>query len=46
MDLGYLLHNNPTRLQTEELCTITVLLEVDPIALVRGRRGAAGQLGQ
>jgi 3' terminal RNA ribose 2'-O-methyltransferase Hen1 len=61
-DLGYLLHKNPTRLQTEELsfgkvhvfyseadteqCTVAVLLEVDPIALVRGRRGPAGEGGQ
>lgn len=57
-DLGYLLHKNPSRVQseelsfgktyvfypeaTEELCTATLLLEVDPIALVRGRRGPAG----
>lgn len=61
-DLGYLLHKNPARLQTEELsfgkayvfypqartdrCTVAVLLEVDPIALVRGRRGPAGEGGQ
>jgi 3' terminal RNA ribose 2'-O-methyltransferase Hen1 len=61
-DLGYLLHKNPARLQTEEFpfgkahifypeatrerCTIAVLLEVDPIALVRGRRGPAGEGGQ
>src|SRR3954468_9946536 len=53
-DLGYLLHKNPARLQTEELsfgkahvfypeadasrCTVALLLEVDPIALVRGRK--------
>ena len=58
-DLGYLLHKNPARVQTEELsfgkahvfyteavescCTAAVLLEVDPIALVRGRRGPAGE---
>ena len=52
-DLGYLLHKNPSRIQTEELsfgrthvfypeaaediCTAALLLEVDPIALVRGR---------
>jgi 3' terminal RNA ribose 2'-O-methyltransferase Hen1 len=57
-DLGYLLHKNPSRVQseelsfgkthvfypeaTEELCTAALLLEVDPIALVRGRRGPAG----
>jgi 3' terminal RNA ribose 2'-O-methyltransferase Hen1 len=61
-DLGYLLHKNPARLQTEELsfgkahvfypeadagrCTVAVLLEVDSIALVRGRRGPRGEGGQ
>lgn len=61
-DLGYLLHKNPARVQTEELsfgkayvfypeaeaerCTVALLLEVDPIALVRGRRGPAGEGGQ
>ncbi|MGO4210274.1 3' terminal RNA ribose 2'-O-methyltransferase Hen1 [Terriglobus sp. 2YAB30_2] len=61
-DLGYLLHKNPARLQTEELsfgkahvfypeadvdrCTVAVLLEVDPIGLVRGRGGPAGEGGQ
>jgi 3' terminal RNA ribose 2'-O-methyltransferase Hen1 len=61
-DLGYLLHKNPARVQTEELsfgkahvfypeadasrCTVAVLLEVDPIALVRGRKGPAGEGGQ
>jgi len=61
-DLGYLLHKNPSRLQTEELsfgkahvfypeadtnrCTVAILLEVDPIGLVRGRRGPAGEGGQ
>lgn len=61
-DLGYLLHKNPARTQTEELsfgkahvfyseadsarCTVAVLLEVDPIGLVRGRRGPAGEGGQ
>jgi|SRR5579871_5223458 len=61
-DLGYLLHKNPARLQTEELpfgkvhvfypeaaaerCTAAVMLEVDPIALVRGRRGPTGEGGQ
>ncbi|MBV8631980.1 MAG: 3' terminal RNA ribose 2'-O-methyltransferase Hen1 [Silvibacterium sp.] len=61
-DLGYLLHKNPSRIQTEELsfgrahvfypeaeptqCTAAVLLEVDPVGLVRGRRGAAGDGGQ
>ncbi len=60
-DLGYLLHKNPARLQTEELsfgkayvfyteasvdhCTATLLVEVDPVALVRGR-GPAGEGGQ
>ena len=61
-DLGYLLHKNPTRMQTEELsfgkvhvfypeaqnhrCTAAVMLEVDPVGLVRGRRGPAGEGGQ
>jgi len=27
-------------------CTFSVLLEVDPVALVRGRRGPAGEGGQ
>src|ERR1700679_2015311 len=61
-DLGYLLHKNPARMQTEELsfgkvhvfypeagahhCTVAVLLEVDPVGLVRGRRGPAGEGGQ
>ena len=60
-DLGYLLHKNPTRLQTEELsfgkayvfypdassdiCTAALLIEIDPVALVRGR-GPAGEGGQ
>jgi 3' terminal RNA ribose 2'-O-methyltransferase Hen1 len=61
-DLGYLLHKNPARMQTEELsfgkahvfypeagenrCTAAVLLEVDPVGLVRGRRGSPGEGGQ
>ena len=61
-DLGYLLHKNPARLQTEELafgkahvfypeadrnrCTVALMIEVDPVALVRGRRGPAGEGGQ
>jgi len=61
-DLGYLLHKNPSRLQTEELsfgkahilypeasnerCTAAILIEVDSVALVRGRRGPAGEGGQ
>ena len=60
-DLGYLLHKNPARVQTEELtfgkahvfypdaddnlCTAALLVEVDPIGLVRGR-GPAGEGGQ
>jgi 3' terminal RNA ribose 2'-O-methyltransferase Hen1 len=60
-DLGYLLHKNPGRLQTEELsfgkvyvfypeasvdhCTAALLVEIDPVALVRGR-GPAGEGGQ
>src|ERR1700684_439949 len=61
-DLGYLLHKNPARVQTEELsfgkahvfypeasddvCTAALLLEDDPIALVRNKRGPAGEGGQ
>jgi 3' terminal RNA ribose 2'-O-methyltransferase Hen1 len=63
-DLGYLLHKNPARLQTEELpfgkayvfypdasidlCTVALMVEIDPVALVRGRKsaGASGQLDQ
>jgi hypothetical protein len=63
-DLGYLLHKNPARLQTEELsfgkayvfypdasvdrCTAALLVEIDPVALVRGREpaGEGGQLEQ
>jgi 3' terminal RNA ribose 2'-O-methyltransferase Hen1 len=57
-DLGYLLHKNPSRLQTfdmsfgrvhvfypeatEERCTAALLLDIDPIGLVRGRRGLGG----
>jgi 3' terminal RNA ribose 2'-O-methyltransferase Hen1 len=60
-DLGYLLHKNPSRVQTEELtfgkahvfypdadenlCTAALLVDVDPIGLVRGR-GPAGEGGQ
>ena len=60
-DLGYLLHKNPARVQTEDLpfgrghvfypeasserCTAALLVEMDPIALVRGR-GPAGEGGQ
>jgi len=60
-DLGYLLHKNPARIQTEELtfgkahvfypdadenlCTAALLVDVDPIGLVRGR-GPAGEGGQ
>lgn len=58
-DLGYLLHKNPTRLQsfplsfgqahvfypeaTHDRCTAALLLDVDPVGLVRGRRGPAGE---
>jgi hypothetical protein len=57
-DLGFLLHKNPSRIQTEELpfgkahvfysdaepglCTTALLVEIDPVALVRGR-GPAGE---
>ncbi len=60
-DLGFLLHKNPSRIQTEELpfgkahvfyseaepdlCTAALLVEIDPVALVRGR-GPAGEGGQ
>ena len=58
-DLGYLLHKNPTRLQsvevaggqahifypeaTAERCTAALLLDLDPIGLVRGRAGSGGE---
>lgn len=63
-DLGYLLHKNPARMQTEELsfgkahifypeasaelCTVALMVDVDPVGLVRGRgpRGDGGQLEQ
>lgn len=54
--LGYLLHKNPSRLQTFKLsfgrahvfypeatpdrCTAALLLDVDPVGLVRGRKGS------
>lgn len=60
-DLGYLLHKNPSRLQSfplsfgqahvfypeasRERCTAALLLDVDPVALVRNRRGPAGEGG-
>jgi len=60
-DLGYLLHKNPSRLQSFDLpfgqahvfypeasnerCTMALLLDVDPVALVRNRRGPAGEGG-
>jgi 3' terminal RNA ribose 2'-O-methyltransferase Hen1 len=60
-DLGYLLHKNPSRLQSfplsfgqahvfypeasSERCTAALLLDVDPVALVRNRRGPAGEGG-
>lgn len=61
IDLGYLLHKNPTRLQTFPLpfgqahvfypeanrdrCTAALLLDVDPVGLVRNRRGPSGEGG-
>jgi 3' terminal RNA ribose 2'-O-methyltransferase Hen1 len=61
-DLGYLLHKNPTRLQTFELsfgkahvfypeatterCTAALLLDVDPVGLVRHRKGEGLALEQ
>ncbi|AEU36813.1 3' terminal RNA ribose 2'-O-methyltransferase Hen1 [Granulicella mallensis] len=60
-DLGFLLHKNPARMQTEELsfgkahifypeaseelCTVALMLEVDSIALARGRHGSSGDGG-
>jgi len=60
-DLGYLLHKNPTRLQSfplsfgeahvfypeasHERCTAALLLDVDPVGLVRNRRGPSGEGG-
>ncbi|HXS62530.1 MAG TPA: 3' terminal RNA ribose 2'-O-methyltransferase Hen1 [Streptosporangiaceae bacterium] len=64
-DLGFLLHKNPSRVQsfsvstglahvfypeiTASRCTAALLLEVDPVGLVRGKQGSAGagfSLGQ
>ena len=64
-DLGFLLHKNPSRVQsftvstglahvfypeiTVRRCTAALLLEVDPVGLVRGKQGSAGagfSLGQ
>ncbi len=55
-DLGYMLHKNPSRVQsfelsygqahvfypvaTEERCTAALLLDVDPVALVRNQKSA------
>jgi 3' terminal RNA ribose 2'-O-methyltransferase Hen1 len=60
-DLGYLLHKNPSRVQSFELsfgkahvfypeaaaerCTAALLLDVDPVGLVRSRRGPSGEGG-
>jgi 3' terminal RNA ribose 2'-O-methyltransferase Hen1 len=60
-DLGYLLHKNPSRVQSFELsfgqahvfypeasyerCTAALLLDVDPVGLVRKKRGPAGEGG-
>src|SRR5258708_17239134 len=60
-DLGYLLHKNPSRVQSFELsfgkahvfypemsanrCTAALLLDVDPVGLVRTRRGPSGEGG-
>ncbi len=57
-DLGYLLAQNPARVQSfdlafgravvfypeanEDRCTAALLLDVDPVALSRGRRGSGG----
>jgi 3' terminal RNA ribose 2'-O-methyltransferase Hen1 len=60
-DLGYLLHKNPSRVQSFELsfgkahvfypkatndrCTAALLLDIDPVGLVRTRRGPSGEGG-
>lgn len=60
-DLGYLLHKNPSKVQSFELsfgqahvfypeasperCTAALLIDVDPVGLVRKRRGPAGEGG-
>jgi 3' terminal RNA ribose 2'-O-methyltransferase Hen1 len=60
-DLGYLLHKNPSKLQsfplsfgqahvfypeaTSERCTAALLLDVDPVGLVRNKRGSSGEGG-
>lgn len=60
-DLGYLLHKNPSRVQSFDLsfgrahvfypeandarCTAALLLDVDPVGLVRNRRGPSGEGG-
>jgi len=60
-DLGFLLHKNPSRLQSFDQsfgrahvfypeasdtgCTVALLLDVDPVALVRGRSGPSGDGG-
>ena len=60
-DLGFLLHKNPSRVQTFEQsfgrahvfypeattngCTAALLLDVDPVGLVRRRRGPSGEGG-
>jgi RNA repair, ligase-Pnkp-associating, region of Hen1 len=60
-DIGYLLHKNPSRLQSFELsfgkahvfypeaspnrCTAALMLVVDPVGLVRTRRGPSGEGG-
>ncbi len=60
-DLGYLLHKNPTRVQSftlgfgkayvfypevgEDRCTAALLLDLDPVGLVRDRKGPVGEAG-
>lgn len=60
-DLGFLLHKNPTRVQSYpqsfgqahvfypeasgDGCTVALLLDVDPVGLVRRRRGPSGEGG-
>jgi 3' terminal RNA ribose 2'-O-methyltransferase Hen1 len=60
-DLGFLLHKNPSRVQsfeqsfgrahvfypeaTADGCTVALLLDVDPVGLVRRRKGPSGEGG-
>lgn len=62
IDLGFLLHKNPNRIQTfslnfgnalvfypeatKEKCTVALLLDIDPVGLVRGKGRDRGTLEQ